>query len=87
MVTLWLQVIKDSKLFLIVTVMLVVDIVLLGAWQIVDPLQRQTKELPAEVTWHTRNGILGHCARAIVCCYTAHMQLYEVTLCACNSIL
>ena len=44
-----LQVIKDYKLVLLVVVLLCVDIIVLGAWQGIDPVRRQTRELPSEV--------------------------------------
>ena len=39
---------------LIVAIMLVIDGVVLTAWQIVDPLQRKTSNLPLQVTRKSR---------------------------------
>ena len=57
-----LKVIKDYKLFIMVAVFLVVDCMILGAWQIFDPPRRETKELQPEVrTLASYNGTSCQC--------------------------
>ena len=41
--------IKDYQLMLMVLFLLFLDFAILIAWQIVDPMMRETKELPPEV--------------------------------------
>ncbi|ELT87875.1 hypothetical protein CAPTEDRAFT_222380 [Capitella teleta] len=43
------KVIKDYKLFLLVAFLLFIDIVILSAWQIFDPPERETKNLRARI--------------------------------------
>ena len=44
-----LQVIKDSKLFMILGLLMLVDFIILCSWEISDPVRRQTRELMPEV--------------------------------------
>ena len=48
--TINLQVIRDHKLFAIVGVLLLIDVLLLTTWQIKDPQRRKEVEGPEEVT-------------------------------------
>ncbi|XP_064634333.1 gamma-aminobutyric acid type B receptor subunit 2-like [Lineus longissimus] len=43
------KVIKDYKLMLMVCVLLLLDLSILVAWQIVDPLRRKTKKMPLRI--------------------------------------
>ena len=51
------QVIKDYKLIMVVMVLVMLDVALLVAWQVVDPFQRAEKRLVPEVSayGHTRS--------------------------------
>lgn len=44
------QVIKDYKLFMVVGVFLLLDIIILTTWQIVDPFYREVKRGDAVVS-------------------------------------
>jgi len=49
-VLLQIQVIKDYKLYLVVTVLLFIDAALLVTWQILDPLKTSVKSLTTQVS-------------------------------------
>lgn len=52
------QVIKDYKLFMVVGVFLLLDIIILTTWQVVDPFYREVKRGDAVVSY-TVNGAKG----------------------------
>ena len=46
----YFQVIKDYQLMLMVAFLMFLDFAILSLWQILDPVRRQTQELPPEVS-------------------------------------
>ena len=46
----FVQVIRDYKLIMVVMVLVMLDVALLVAWQVVDPFQRAEKKLMPEVS-------------------------------------
>ena len=50
-----MQVIKDYKLIMVVMVLVMLDVALLVAWQVVDPFQRAEKRLVPEVSGLARS--------------------------------
>ncbi|KAK2140805.1 hypothetical protein LSH36_1241g00020 [Paralvinella palmiformis] len=68
-----IRVIRDYKLVLIVAVMLKVDGVVLTAWQLVDPLRRETKDLPPEID---PSGSDVEIIRYIEYCHSDHVTIW-----------
>ncbi|XP_013415617.1 gamma-aminobutyric acid type B receptor subunit 2 [Lingula anatina] len=76
------KVIKDYKLILIVLGLLVFDLIILITWQIVDPMQKQTKHLPA-----VERGIDMEIIPQVDYCFSTHMTIWLSILYAYKGVL
>ena len=61
------QVVREWELYLVVCILLVMDLIVLTAWQIVDPLHRELESFPHEKPEDTERDIelkpqLEHCS-------------------------
>ncbi|XP_077978832.1 gamma-aminobutyric acid type B receptor subunit 2-like [Glandiceps talaboti] len=79
------RVIKDQKLFIIVAVLLLVDVVILVSWEIKDPMKRKRVEIPEETDSEEFDeiyviAIIQHCESIQMTIWLAAIYVYKGVL-------